>query len=189
MGTAKSASPKGARQTRTTSAATGSRRAATTRTTSAASKSPATVAKKPGARQAAGKTTKPTVAAAARSDPKPASSAASKVAPEASGIAAKSSAATLPAAPAANRDDVNGGKSRVKAKKVKVVRDSFTMPETEYAAFAEVKKRCLSSGFSVKKSELLRVGMALIRTLDAEALKTWVESLPSVKAGRPRKDK
>jgi uncharacterized iron-regulated protein len=76
-----------------------------------------------------------------------------------------------------------------KPKKVKVVRDSFTMPETEYAVLAEVKKACLSRGFQVKKSELLRVGVALIRTLDAAALKGWVESLPPLKLGRPSKEK
>ncbi|WP_241673237.1 hypothetical protein [Lacisediminimonas profundi] len=78
---------------------------------------------------------------------------------------------------------------KLKLKKVKVVRDSFTMPETEYAVLAEVKKACLSAGFAVKKSELLRVGVALIRTLDKDALKKWVESLPPLKAGRPRKEK
>ncbi|MDO8300821.1 MAG: hypothetical protein Q7T64_14090 [Lacisediminimonas sp.] len=72
---------------------------------------------------------------------------------------------------------------------MKVVRDSFTMPETEYAVLAEVKKACLSRGFQVKKSELLRVGVALIRTLDAGALKSWVESLPPLKLGRPSKEK
>jgi hypothetical protein len=76
-----------------------------------------------------------------------------------------------------------------KPKKVKLVRDSFTMPETEYAVLGEVKKACLNAGIEVKKSELLRIGVALIRTLDVAKLKESLDALPALKAGRPKKTK
>ncbi len=76
-----------------------------------------------------------------------------------------------------------------KVKKAKLVRDSFTMPEAEYAALGEVKKACLKAGFEVKKSELLRIGVALVRKLTLAALKQEVGVLAPLKAGRPRKEK
>lgn len=119
---------------------------------------------------------------------KPAPKAAAKPVAKAAAKPAEKAPAT--AAVVAVTDNSKAEAARkLKLKKVKVVRDSFTMPETEYAALAEVKKACLSAGFAVKKSELLRVGVALIRTLDKDALKKWVESLPPLKAGRPRKEK
>lgn len=76
-----------------------------------------------------------------------------------------------------------------KPKKAKLVRDSFTMPEAEYAVLGDVKKECLKAGIAVKKSELLRVGVALIRQLDTAKLKAILDSLPALKAGRPKKGK
>ncbi len=79
--------------------------------------------------------------------------------------------------------------AKVKPPKIKLVRDSFTMPETEYAVLGEVKKECLKAGIAVKKSELLRVGVSLVRKLDINALANLVAALPVLKAGRPKKDK
>lgn len=78
---------------------------------------------------------------------------------------------------------------REKSKKAKLVRDSFTMPEMEYAALGEVKKACIKAGFEVKKSELLRIGVALIRKMELPALKSAVAALSPLKPGRPRKEK
>ncbi|SFA69048.1 hypothetical protein SAMN04515620_10156 [Collimonas sp. OK607] len=78
---------------------------------------------------------------------------------------------------------------KAKVKKAKLVRDSFTMPADEYQVLGDVKKTFLKAGLEVKKSELLRVGVALIRELDLASLKLAVASLPPVKAGRPKKEK
>ena len=82
------------------------------------------------------------------------------------------------AAPAAPRDSV------AEARPV-LVRDSFTMPEQEYAVLAEVKQACLRAGIEVKKSELLRIGVALLGQLDLATLKTVLGALPQLKTGRP----
>lgn len=79
--------------------------------------------------------------------------------------------------------------AREKARKIKLVRDSFTMPESEYAVLGDVKKACLKAGIEVKKSELLRVGVALLRELDAAKIQAMLATLPALKAGRPKKNK
>jgi hypothetical protein len=66
-----------------------------------------------------------------------------------------------------------------------LVRDSFTMPEQEYAVLGAVKQACLKAGFEVKKSELLRIGVALLGQLDAASLRAVLGSLPQLKTGRP----
>ncbi|WP_332878783.1 hypothetical protein [Massilia sp. S19_KUP03_FR1] len=69
-----------------------------------------------------------------------------------------------------------------------LVRDSFTMPEAEYAVFASAKLRCLQAGVEVKKSELLRIGMALVGQLDVATLQAVLSGLPQLKTGRPRSE-
>lgn len=66
-----------------------------------------------------------------------------------------------------------------------LVRDSFTMPEQEYAVLLEVKQACLRAGIDVKKSELLRIGVALLRQLDVATLQGVLAALPQLKTGRP----
>jgi hypothetical protein len=66
-----------------------------------------------------------------------------------------------------------------------LVRDSFTMPEQEYAVLGAVKQACLKAGFEVKKSELLRIGVALLGQLDAATLRAVLAELPQLKTGRP----
>jgi hypothetical protein len=107
--------------------------------------------------------------------------------------AAKSRIARAPKAAAPKKAVAPKIKAEVeqkeKPKKAKLVRDSFTMPEPEYAVLGEMKKACLKAGIEVKKSELLRVGVALVRTLDIAQLKTILAGLPALKAGRPKKSK
>jgi hypothetical protein len=76
-----------------------------------------------------------------------------------------------------------------KAKKVKLVRDSYTMPETEHAVLGQVKKACLKAGIGIKKSELLRIGVALLRGLNIASLKGELAALTQLKSGRPVKGK
>ena len=78
-------------------------------------------------------------------------------------------------------------KDKHKARKPKLVRDSFTMPEEEYAALGEMKKACIKAGVAVKKSELLRVAVSLLHRMDMLNLQQALDGLTPVKAGRPRK--
>lgn len=72
-----------------------------------------------------------------------------------------------------------------RAKKEKVVRDSFTMPKSEYATLATLKQQCLDAGVAAKKSELLRAGLAVLAALPAAKLVEAVKALEAVKTGRP----
>lgn len=79
-------------------------------------------------------------------------------------------------------------KSAAKAEvKGKVVRDSFTMPQTEYANIAKLKQACLKAGLHVKKSELLRAGLRALDTLTVAQLKQAIGKLDTIKTGRPKK--
>jgi hypothetical protein len=138
-----------------------------TKATSAAKKAPA--------KNAAGK--KPVATKQSAAPVKTANKPAAKT-PEKS-AAKTTAAADKPAKPAAKE----------KAKKAKLVRDSFTMPENEYQVLGDVKKSFLKIGISVKKSELLRAGVALIKAMEIGKLKTVIDGLPPIKAGRPKKDK
>ena len=74
-----------------------------------------------------------------------------------------------------------------KAKKIKLVRDSYAMPETEYARIGELKKRLAALGNEVKKSELLRGGIALLAALNDAELKAVMGRVERIKTGRPNK--
>ena len=77
---------------------------------------------------------------------------------------------------------------KVKVKKQKMVRDSFTMPELEYQILGDLKKSCLKQCVAIKKSELLRIGMALLKTMTAKQLEVARNKLEKISAGRPKKD-
>jgi hypothetical protein len=79
--------------------------------------------------------------------------------------------------------------AKEKAKKEKLVRDSFTMPEPEYAVLGQVKKACLAAGVEVKKSQLLRIGLLLLSHTDVKSLAKLITNLAPLKAGRPKKEK
>lgn len=74
-----------------------------------------------------------------------------------------------------------------KAKKIKLVRHSFSMPETEYAQFALLKKRVADFGGKAKRSELVRAGITLLSALDNVELTAAMARVERIKAGRPAK--
>lgn len=74
-----------------------------------------------------------------------------------------------------------------KPRKPKLVRDSYAMPEAEYARIGELKKRLGGLGHEVKKSELLRGGIALLAALDDGQLKAAMARIERIKTGRPTK--
>ena len=74
-----------------------------------------------------------------------------------------------------------------KAKKVKLVRHSFSMPETEYAQIAVLKKRIADFGGKAKRSELVRAGIAVLSALDNVQLTAVMERVERIKTGRPKK--
>ncbi len=75
----------------------------------------------------------------------------------------------------------------VKEKKVKVVRDSFTLPKTELLQITDMKKRAMALGIEVKKSELIRAGLQALSSMADAAFKKALGNVPTIKTGRPSK--
>jgi hypothetical protein len=78
-------------------------------------------------------------------------------------------------------------KAKPAPKKEKVVRDSFTMPKSDYAKIAALKQKCLDAGMSVKKSEVLRAGLLLLEGATSQRLLAAISAVETVKTGRPSK--
>ncbi|MDB5884257.1 MAG: hypothetical protein JWR74_428 [Polaromonas sp.] len=72
-----------------------------------------------------------------------------------------------------------------KVKKDRLVRDSFTIPKTEFAVLEDLKQRSAVLGRPVKKSELLRAGIKLLASLSNDALLSALARVPTIKTGRP----
>lgn len=74
-----------------------------------------------------------------------------------------------------------------KTPKLKMERDSFTMPKAEYAQFYVLKDRLNKLGQPAKKSELLRAGIMQLSAMTDAALKAALNKVPAIKTGRPKK--
>ena len=72
-------------------------------------------------------------------------------------------------------------------KKPKLVRDSFAIPKIEYEVLDKLKKRAASLQRTVKKSELLRAGIATLDRMGADELLAALNAVPAIKIGRPAK--
>lgn len=107
----------------------------------------------------------------------PAKPAAKRVAP------ARPRAAAVTAAPTAAADGVEHHEKP----RIKLVRDSFTMPQLDFDLIPALKKRALAFQRPAKKSELLRAGLHALAALDNARLKKALDSLAPIRAGRPKK--
>ena len=74
-----------------------------------------------------------------------------------------------------------------KADKPKLVRDSFTIPKTEYTVLEQLKQRAALAGTPAKKSELLRAGIKALAAMSDAAFGAALGAVPAVKTGRPAK--
>jgi hypothetical protein len=156
-----------------------SRRKATARTEAAAK---AAVAAKEKAAPKAKAATKPEATA----KKKPAAK--KVVAPKQNAVAPKKvTASAKQAAPASEAAQKPKRAKKEVVKKEKVVRDSFTMPKSDYAKIATLKQKCLGAGVSVKKSEVLRAGLLLLEATTLNDLLAAISAVETVKTGRPSK--
>ena len=89
------------------------------------------------------------------------------------------------AKPKATESVATAGKAKVK--KDVLVRDSFTMPQSEYQVLSLVKKACLQAGIEIKKSELLRIAVVQLAGLSVTKIATLQKGLNKIQAGRPKK--
>ncbi len=75
----------------------------------------------------------------------------------------------------------------LKPKKVKLVRDSFTIPKSEYMVLDDLKLRAAELKHPVKKGELLRAGIKALAAMSASQFHSALQAVPALKTGRPSK--
>ena len=74
-----------------------------------------------------------------------------------------------------------------KDKKIKMVRDSISIPKAEYQALDDMKLRAGKLAAHVKKTELIRAGIKLLAAAPDAAFLAALRAVPSLKTGRPAK--
>jgi hypothetical protein len=119
---------------------------------------------------------------------------------------AKKPAATKPAAKkptaaiASARKTVTAGKMPIEKKsdtlpvvltkpnKVKLVRDSFTLPEADHELIKKCKKSAITSGRETKKSEVVRAAIQSFSQLSLDDQLKIYNALQPIAVGRPKSD-
>ena len=66
----------------------------------------------------------------------------------------------------------------------RIVRDTFKMPQREFALIDELKQRCRALGVEVKKSDVLRAGLLAMRDLSDERLGQVVRPMAAARTER-----
>lgn len=74
-----------------------------------------------------------------------------------------------------------------KAPKLKLVRDSFTMPRSDIDLIDTLKNRAIDFKRPAKKSELLRAGLHALAAMSDAQLKGALDQLLPLRPGRPKK--
>lgn len=118
---------------------------------------------------------------------KPSTTKPSTAKPSAAKPVAVAKAAVSKPAPKKTEKEKIAKPAKEKAPKLKMERDSFTMPKTEYAQFYVLKDRLTKLGQPAKKSELLRAGIMQLSAMTDAALKAALGKVPAIKTGRPKK--
>ena len=98
---------------------------------------------------------------------------------------AASRTTTKPAPKPAAAPPATAAQTAAKAKH-KLVRDSFTIPKSEYAVLEGLKLRAANLTRPVKKSELLRAGITALHAMTDKAFLAALNEVPSLKTGRPK---
>jgi hypothetical protein len=96
--------------------------------------------------------------------------------------------AAKPASKAAPKPSTSIAKP-VKVKKIKMVRDSMSIPKAEYEVLEVLKLRAVKMANPVKKTELIRAGIKAIAAMQDSAFLAAIKAVPSLKTGRPAKAK
>jgi hypothetical protein len=135
------------------------------------SKAPTSKAK-PTAKSATKSVAKPTVKSKAKTMPRP---------------AARPIQPATPAKPVVATSAVAPEKQSPKnAAKQKLVRDSFTLPESDHDLIKQCKKVAIAAGRETKKSEVIRAAIRAFSSLPSTAQLAAYASLQSIAVGRPK---
>lgn len=104
-------------------------------------------------------------------------------------VSAKAAPAAKPAKPVKSAKPVKPVKAPkvTKPVKLKIVRDSFTMPEADFALIEQIKQRALGWKQPAKKSEVLRAALQALQALPDAKVRQLLSGLTPIKKGRPQK--
>lgn len=104
-------------------------------------------------------------------------------------VAQMKKAAVTPAIESPTAKDVTKAAISPAKQKIKLVRDSFTIPKGEYLALSDLKLRSVRLGREAKKSEILRAGIAVLSKMPDSVFKEALDAIPNLKTGRPKDSK
>lgn len=93
-----------------------------------------------------------------------------------------------PIKPAKAAKPVKALKAPKAAKADKVVRDSFTMPQSDFDIIDRIKLRAIEWKQPVKKSEVLRAALHALEALSDAKVRALLTGLAPIKKGRPKAD-
>ena len=97
------------------------------------------------------------------------------------------SAAEVPATKPAAKLNASAQHAEATKAKHKLVRDSFTIPKSEYTVLEGLKVRAANLKRPTKKSEMLRAGIAVLHGMTDKAFLAALNSVSSLKTGRPKR--
>ena len=102
------------------------------------------------------------------------------------GVASGRAATATATKPAAGNGAPANGMLFATRPKNKLVRDSFTMPKSDYLLLDGLKLRAVGLARPVKKSELLRAGIAALHAMSDRNFLAALNKVPALKTGRPK---
>jgi len=70
--------------------------------------------------------------------------------------------------------------------KEKVIKDTFTMPESDYSLLDKCKSRAIMKHHVINKSEIIRAGLILLNALSDKAFLKSISAVKKMKSGRPK---
>lgn len=68
----------------------------------------------------------------------------------------------------------------------KIIRDAFTIPESDYALIEKAQTRAQKAGLNVTKSEAVRAGLIALDAMSDTALVRTLQKVERIKTGRPK---
>lgn len=71
--------------------------------------------------------------------------------------------------------------------KIKIVKDSFTIPEEEYSLISKCQEKLLNYKKVFNKSEIIRLGLIALNNLKDEEILKLSEALLRIKTGKPKR--
>ena len=83
-------------------------------------------------------------------------------------------------------DSSESQKSTTLETKINVIRDTFTLPESDYNLIKICKTKLLENKISATKSEIIRAGLILLNKLTDEELVNSYKLVNKIKIGRPK---